>query len=187
MSEPKQLAGGERTDAPSGWAIEKTMSAWQQARDRLLAADPSLADDEVALFEALGPEEHDRQEMLARLLRATLHARDMAAAADERAKAITARRDRYRRRAEATITDAFAIMKETGERRFELPELTASIRRNPESVFPISEDDIPEAFWRVVTTRSLDKELIRKTIKAGEAVPGATLAEGIESLMIKAS
>ena len=175
------------SDAPSAFRIEQVMSAWQQARERLLLADPSLADDEAALFDALGPEEADRAVMLSRLLRATVHARDMAQAADERAKAIQARRDRYRRRAEATLTDALAIMHETGERRVELGDLTASIRRNPDSVVVTDPDAVPEMLCRIVTTRAPDKAEIAKWLKSGADVPGATLSNGGESLTIRTS
>lgn len=185
MSDLKQLAGGERSDAPSGYKIESVISAWQAARDHLLTSDPSLQDDEAALIEALGPEDADVHSILSRLLRGALHARDMAAAADERAKLIHARRDRYRRRAETAITAAFNIMQITGERRLELPDLVASIRRGPESVFVTSEDDLPDAYWREVTTRTPDKGLIGKALKAGTDVPGATLANGAENLALK--
>jgi hypothetical protein len=175
------------SDAPSGYIVERVMSRWMEARDRLLRADPTLEHDEAAMIEALGPEEAERQEVLARLLRSAQHARDMSMAADERAKDIMGRRDRYRRRAEALVGSALGIMLDTGERRVELPELTASIRRNPESVLPVDEAEIPDEYWRVVTTRSLDKDAIKRAIKAGETVPGAMLSQGSESLMIKAT
>jgi hypothetical protein len=171
--------------APSGYQIEKVMSAWEQARDRLLLADPSLADDEVALYEALGPVEADRQALLARLLRSALHARDMAGLAEDRMEDLKARAARYKRRAEANVASALAMMRETGERRFELPDLTASVRRNPDSVKPTDEDLIPPGYWVITTSRAIDKNGIRRAIKAGEAVPGAELVEGAESLQIR--
>jgi thioesterase domain-containing protein len=171
--------------APTGYQIEKVMSAWEQARDRLLLADPSLADDEVALYEALGPVEADRQALLARLLRSAIHARDMAEQATKRLEDLKARQARYIRRAASVSASALAMMQETGERRFELPDLSASIRRNPESVKPTDEDLIPPGYWVITTTRAIDKNGIRRAIKAGEAVPGAELVEGAESLQIR--
>lgn len=185
MPDTKTLATSERSDAPSGYRIESVLSTWMAAREALLASDPALADDEAALIDALGPEDADVRSILSRLLRGALYARDMAAAADERARLIRGRRDRYWRRAETMVTAAFNIMNVTGERRVELPDLVASIRRGPESVFVISEDDLPGTYWREVTTRTPDKVMIGKALKAGTEVPGATLANGAESLALK--
>jgi hypothetical protein len=173
------------SDAPSAFRIEQTLSAWQAARDHLLRSDESLANDEAALIDALGPEEQDVHAILARLLRATVHARDMAAAADERAKAINARRDRYRARAEHMTNAALAILQITGERRVETGDLTASIRRNPDSVVITDPDAVPDMLCRIVTTRAPDKAEIAKWLKSGADVPGATLNNGGESLQIR--
>lgn len=172
-------------DAPSPYKIEATLSAYQSARARLIEEDPSLEHDEAALVDLLGPEDGAVQDILARLLRGALYARDMANAADERAKATQGRRDRYKHRAETMVTAAFQIMNVTGERRVELPDLLATIRHGPQSVFVIDEDELPNAYWREETKRTPDKALIGKALKAGYEVPGATLANGAESLQIK--
>lgn len=173
--------------APSAYRIEQALSAWQSARARLLAEDPALENDEAALIDALGPEEGDIRSILTRLLRGALHARDMQSAAKARKDLIAAREARYKARAESMVRAAFDIMQATGERRFELPDLVASVRLGPQSVFVTSEDELPEMYWHIVTERSPDKVLIGKMLKAGQDVPGATLANGAENLVLKGS
>ena len=178
----------EINDKPvSAWKAERVMLAWQQARAALLAEDPSLENDEAALVDALGPEEAEVHDILARLLRGALHAVDMSNAANERAAAMRGRAERYKARAEALKTTAFSILELTGERRFELPDLVASVRTGPKSVFITSEDDLPETYWNVVTKRTPDKVLIGKALKDEHEVTGATLANGAEFLSLKGS
>ena len=179
---------GKTTDRPvSAWKAEQVMLAWQQARSRLLAENPELERDEATLIDLLGPEEGEVHDILARLLRGALHARDMQKSADDRMKMTQGRRDRYKARAESMITAAFNIMQCTGERRFDLADLSAAVRSGPKSVFVTSEDDLPETYWRVVTERSPDKVLIGKMLKDGHDVPGAVLANGADFLQLKGS
>lgn len=198
-------------DAPSGYQVERVLSAYQAARARLVEDDPSLADDEAALVDLLGPEDGEVQDILARLLRGALHARDMAAAAKARLKAMKGRQERYEARAEHMQTAAFNILQITGERRFELPDLLATIRHGPRSVFITDETALPELYWRVATERTPDKKLLgdvmklkdqlRETVIAEaaakgmpvdertlpEPVPGAVWANGADFLMLKGS
>src|SRR4051812_42249540 len=109
---------------PSGYRIEQAVSVWQSARARLLADDGDLAHDEAALVDLLGTETGDVRNILERLLRATLHAEDMAAVASERAATIKGREARYKSRAQHMRATAFAIMDVIGERKIELPDLT---------------------------------------------------------------
>lgn len=172
-------------DGPSGYRIEMALAAWQSARARLLNEDPALENDEAALIDALGPEEGDIRSILTRLLRGALYARDMQSAAKVRKQMTADREARYKARAEFMMTAAFNIMQVTGERRFELPDLVASVRLGPKSVFVVSEDDLPDMYWRTVTERTPDKVLIGKVLKDGHDVPGATLANGAETLQLK--
>ncbi|HET8636404.1 MAG TPA: siphovirus Gp157 family protein [Acidobacteriaceae bacterium] len=168
--------------APSGYKIEQVMSAWMAARARL-AADPDMADDEAALYEALGPQEGDVRDILARLLRAASHSSDMHKAAKERAEAIAERADRYKRRAESLRTTAFSIMDLLGERKVELPDVTATISAGRPSVTIVDDSALPDRFIRV--KREPDKSALLAALKSGEDIPGATLSNGSPSLQLR--
>ena len=137
----------------SGYKIEQAVSAWQSARSRLLAEDADLAHDEAALSALLGPEEGDVRDILARLLRGARHAASQAVAASDMAADIKAREARFKARAEAMRGTAFAIMDAIGERKIELPDLTATIRAGTVSAQITDETAIPEEYIRVTHAR----------------------------------
>lgn len=185
-----------RRQAPSAFALEQAMSALQAARQRLLEEDPDLAADETLMADILGsdPNTVDAMDVLHRVLRASVHAKSMAAAAEARAAEIELRRDRYRRRAESLVTAAFNAMAALDLRKVELPDLTASLRAGAQSVVILDEDALPDEYVRVATTRTPDKKAIRDALMRrsesadpdqGNDIPGATLSNGLPSLMIK--
>ena len=171
--------------APSGYAIQAALSAWQSARMRLLAEDPSLEDDEAALVELLGPEEGAVEDVLARLLRGVLHAEDMCDAAKARAALIKGRADRYQHRAETMRATAFAVMDQIGLMKCELPDLTASVRSGVPKVEVVDEALLPEAFVETRTIRQVDKRTLLAALKSGAKVAGAELSNAAPSLQIK--
>lgn len=146
---------------------------------RALAGEP---DEDGVLHE---PEQvaEDIDALLAGVLRAAVEAADMADAARQRADALKARSDRYKVRAETLRAAAFAAMDATGQRRVELPDLTASIRTPPPRVLITDEAAIPPDMTRTVTTP--DKTAIAAALKRGDAVPGAELSNSIPTIQIR--
>lgn len=171
-------------DAPSPYRLEQAMSVLLAGAERL-ADDPETGRDEAMLADILGsdPATADAMDVLHRVLRAAVHARDMAEAADTRAKAIADRRDRYKRRAEMLRGVAFAAMDALGTRRVELPDLTASIAEGRPAVVVTDEAAIPSEYTRTVTTA--DKTALLHALRSGAEVPGATLSNGIPSIQIR--
>lgn len=171
------------SDAPNAYRIEQAMAAWHAARARLLADDADLAGDEAALIALLGPETGEIEDILHRVLRAALHAKDMAEAAEQRIADIQSRRDRYRRRAEQARGTAFAIMDALGIRKAELPDVTATIAAPKAAVVVTDETALPEQFIR--TRREPDKAALMVALKGGAEVPGAVLNNGLPSLQLR--
>lgn len=191
--------------APSGYRINEVLTAWHQARNRLLT-DEEINADEALLAELLGPETEDVSTILRRLLLASIHCADMSAMADARIVEIEMRRDRYKKRAEAMRTAAYQVMEITGRKREELPELTATLRTGTPSVFIIDEALVPEQYIKEKIERSYDKVAIKAALlerRAAEAaainpetgeiadvelppdVPGATLSNGAGTIQIR--
>lgn len=167
----------------SPYKLEQAMSALLSARQRLLAEDPDIAADERLFSDMLEGEAGDAMEMLDRVLRASVHARDMSDAAQARAEEITARYNRYKRRAEALRGVAFAVMDALDLRRRELPDLTASIAAGRPSVMVTDEASLPEAFVKI--ERKPDKTIIGAALKAGNIVPGAALSNSLPTLQVR--
>ena len=159
------------------------MAALMAVRSRLLADDPEIEHDERLLADMLEGEGGDAMDVLDRVLRASLHAKDMAQAAKDRAAEMEQRAARYVRRAEALRGAAFAALDALGIKRRELPDLTASIAVGRPTV--VVEDDaaLPDQFNRV--RREPDKTALMQALKSGEQVPGATLSNGTPSLQVR--
>ena len=170
---------------PSGFRIENVMTAWLATRDSLLESDPSLEGDEAALAEILGPVQGDADDILARVLRAKVHAEAMAKAADEQADLIVARKRRYLAREEKMKTLAMTIMEVMGRKKVELADMTASIGKPRLGVHISDVEQVPDIYVEVVTERKPDKATIKSAIEAGHDVPGAELKNGAPFLMIK--
>jgi hypothetical protein len=84
--------------APSGWQIERAVSAWQRLRASLLD-DPDLIEDEAVIAAALAAAEAaDPRALLDRLIDAAVWTRLRAEEADKLASDMKARRDRYETR-----------------------------------------------------------------------------------------
>ena len=169
--------------APSAWQIEQAMSALMSGRAALIANDPDLAADEAAMSDALRAETEDVFALLHRMLRASVAARSMADAAEEMAANITARRDRYKRRADALRSTVFAAMDALGIPKIELPDLTASIARGRPTTIITNELDIPEEYTR--TTVKPNMEAIRVALKDGVVIPGVEMSNSIPSLTVR--
>lgn len=169
--------------APSAWAMEQAMSALMSGRAALLASDPDLAADEAALSDTIKAETDDVYALLNRVLLAAVEARTMADATDARVKDLTARRDRYKQRAETLRGTAFAAMDALGLTRLELPDLTASIARGRPVAIVTDETKLPEDYWR--TTRAIDKAAINDAVKNGVVVPGVEMTNAIPNLQVR--
>jgi hypothetical protein len=170
---------------PSGFRIENVMTAWLATRESLLESDPSLEHDEAALTEILGPVQGDAEEILARVLRAKVHAEAMAKAADEQADLIVARKRRYLAREEAMKGLAMTIMEVMGKKKVELGDLTASVAKGRLGVHISDVNEVPDIYVEVVTERKPDKATIKSAIEAGHDVPGAALKNGADYLTIR--
>lgn len=169
--------------APSAWAMEQAMSALMSGRAALIASDPDLAADEAALSDTLKTETDDVYALLHRVLLAAVEARTMADATDARVKDLTARRDRYKQRAETLRGTAFAAMDALGLTRLELPDLTASIARGRPVAIVTDETKLHDDYWR--TTRAIDKAAINEAVKNGVVVPGVEMTNAIPNLQVR--
>ena len=98
---------------PSGWQLERAVSAWQQLR-ALYDSDPALRDDEEVMIAALADAEVPHPELLLdRAIDALVWIERREVEADDLRRDVTARRDRYRARAEMVrkvIADLLAAL-----------------------------------------------------------------------------
>ncbi len=163
--------------APSGWRIEQAMATWQSARARLLHDDPTLEDDEAALSNLLGPEAGDIRSILARVLRAAVHAKSIADAGARRVEEMQGRVKRYKGRSDTMRGLALAILEAIGETKAELPDMTVSIRSGQQVADVINVDLLPPIYVHEVTVKTPDKELLLAALKQQAELRASLLAE----------
>lgn len=172
--------------APSPHAMQAAMASLRRTLADLLAADSTMADDEDLLADCLeGEADDDALRVLDRMVRATLHADDMAAAAKARAAEIVARQRRFERRSEAYRATVQSALECLGRRKYELPDVTVTMASGRASVVITDEALLPERFVRVETTRTPDKKALAEALKGVDPVPGAVLSNSRPTLTMR--
>jgi hypothetical protein len=167
--------------APSAFRLEQAVATLQAARARM--AEAGLSPEDIS--EAVGPENGDVRDALARLLRHAVLAEATADAMTELQKRMADRKARYQRQASEARATAFAVMDALGERKVQFPDLTVSIRPGQPRAVVLDVDALPDAF--VAVERKPRLREILAALQAGEDVPGATLNNGIDTLTVRTS
>jgi len=154
--------------------------------DGLRAAHPELWEDEdervlADMLEGVTSFNELMTRITARMLRASNLAKSQAAELRD----LKARHARYERRHEALRELAFKAMQIAELRKLELPRATLSIGTAPTKVIITDESALPMDCVRVTVTPN--KEAIKAYIKDGSVVPGATLSNAEETLIVRPS
>jgi hypothetical protein len=159
---------------PSGEALERAVSMFQQLRD-IYGLDPTLAEDEAEIRAQLDAADITHPDiLLARLIDAAVWADRRETEADDIRREVTARRDRYRARQSnirviiAQLLDALEI--KSHRARYG----AASLAPGPVSVLLTDAELVPDEYVRI--ERHIQWTPIRAAIEAGAEVPGAVLS-----------
>ena len=101
----------------------------------------------------------------------------------EREADLEERRKRYEQQAEAYKTLMLSLMQYASQDKVTLTEATLSITKPRSSVEVTDLLELPQGYWRL--ERIADKAAIKKSIDAGETIPGASLKTGEAGLTIR--
>ena len=129
--------------------------------------------------------ETDALDLIDRLLATMQEDEALEAAIRAQEADLKRRRDRIAARVPAKRKALAAILHATGQKKVERPRATVSLRPGVVSVRIINEADIPSQLQTVKTTTAPDKAAIKKHLEAGEAVPGAELVRGDETISVR--
>jgi hypothetical protein len=154
---------------------------FSELRRRLLEADPEI--DKRTLADTLEGAT-DLREVIASVIRSALEDDSLAKALEGRLEAMKARLARLEATAEKKREIALAAMEEADIEKILEPDFTVSIRAVAPGVVVTNQAVIPEWFW-IPQPAKLDKRLLLETLKAGEAVMGAELANSKITLAIR--
>jgi hypothetical protein len=174
------------TKAPSAWQIERAFAALTQVRDRLLAEDATLPEDQRLWQDMIeGEAEGDPLAVIDRVIRAAIDAEMLADLAHVRKTELSEREARFKRRCEQFREVAFRLLDALEIRHRETPDFTAWIGAGRQRVIITDDTKLPESLVRVKREPALS--LIAAGLKAGEQIEGAALANGGPSLTIRKS
>lgn len=168
--------------APSPYRVEAAMSAAMQLRDRLLEQDPTMLEDTNALIDTLDGET-DALEIVRRLVRYSMEQQSLADAAEARVRALEARQARFEQRVAAARITARDMLEALGIAKVTAEDFTVSVRPGKPTVQIVEPERIPEEFVRVVTTRTVDKPLVKAALDRGETVEGACWSNGAQPVL----
>ena len=105
---------------------------------------------------------------------------------EARIKTLQSRRDRFADQAARIKAAVHVAMGHAELRKLELPQATLSLRAVPPKCEITDESAIPSKYWKAQDPK-LDKKAVLDALKAREAVPGATLSNGGETISIRSA
>lgn len=99
-------------------------------------------------------------------------------------KSLSERKARFEGQRQRLRAAIMVAMGQAEMRKLELPQATISIKATPVTAEITDEAAIPSKFW-VAQDPTLDKKAVLAALKAKEAVPGAALSNGGETISIR--
>ena len=167
---------------PSGWQLERAISAWQQLRAELVDDEELFADEAVIATTLHEAGVDDARDLLSMLIDATVWADRRADEAKAIADEFTARRKRYEANSEKFRDLIQQFMAAMPTRKHAGRFARASIAAAPPSVLVTDEQLIPNEYFKV--ERTLRRSDVLSDLKVGVVIDGAQLSNGGETLRI---
>lgn len=160
--------------------LQAEVANWKVLRERLKAQFPGESDTD--LLDTLDGATEVREAIVSMLRKADDDGM-MVEGIAKREEELAARKARLKARVDRIRHAVLLAMEETGLRKIEEPEFTASITRKPPALVITDESGIPEPFWKI--ERKLNRKELRDALKSGLTVAGADLDNGGSSLTIR--
>ncbi|OAE39702.1 siphovirus Gp157 family protein [Brucella intermedia] len=150
----------------------------------LVAAYPELAEDDELRADTIEGET-DAYRVLGKIVAIERDANSMVLAIGERARELSARKDRYTRRKDAMRALLLRLLKAADLNKVSLPEATVSVGKGRAGVEIVDESLLPDNVVKM--KREPDKTAIKAALDAGKIVKGAVLREGQPTLTVRAA
>ena len=162
--------------------IEIDVAAIRAQIDRLIIANPELAEDEALLLDTLEGET-EMHALASRLLDAEAEASANVLGIENRESSLSIRKARFNRTAIFLRGLLLSLMEISRIDKLVLPEATVSITKGRQNAVIDDESQIPQGFIRIEKT--ILKKEIAVAIKAGEYIPGVHMEPTRPSLTIR--
>lgn len=162
---------------------EHTLAIQTRAAQVLKAALLEITDDPDAIADTIEGETN-LHEAIAKVMDGITEDEVMIAGLRSMTEQLAARRARYEARIDRRRNAIERAMSAGELTKLELPQATLSIRRVPPALLVEDETVIPPRFW-ISQEPKLDKSALKRALTDEEAVPGARLDNGGQTLSIR--
>lgn len=171
--------------APSAYAIEATVVAWQRLRAQLMRDNPEM--DQETLDDITGREAADIETIQVRLVRARQEKRRFIAAIKADRDELAARSARFEREVERINAALMGTMIATGRKTAVLPNATITITTASARPRITDETKIPEQYvtTETVTVRKVNTPALYNDLIDGLVVDGAELSNPIPHITVR--
>ena len=152
-------------------SVSLEVTKYQLRKQRLLSEYPQSDDDTLRdTLEGIT----ELHEMIAAVIRSALVDEALQVGLRSRLDDMKQRLTRLDLRCEKKRQLALEAMSETGVRKLEQPDFTASARAGSPALVVVSEGDIPETYW-VLQSPKLNRQALLADMKRGDEIPGVQL------------
>jgi len=152
-------------------SLSVEVTKYQLLKQRLLSEYPQSDDDTLHdTLEGIT----ELHEMIAAVIRSALVDEALQVGLRSRVDDMKQRLTRLDLRCEKKRHLALEAMSETGVRKLEQPDFTASARAGSPALVVVSEGDIPETYW-VPQSPKLNRQALLADMKRGDEIPGVQL------------
>lgn len=155
---------------------------WNRQREALLAFDPDLLNDALALTDTIDGLA-DAGDFIAFWCRRAREDEAMAKALRSMQADMTERYNRLESRAEKQRSIAMVLMDAIGETKIVRPDITISVNAGRQKVIVSDETQLPDHLVRI--KREPNKAAILEELEQGKPVAGATLSNRQNQLTIR--
>jgi hypothetical protein len=169
----------------SAFQLERVVSLAMQTLEMLRTTEGQIIETSDELLTALAEEGIPVERVLRLLIGATLDAKSLGIAADQRIADIRQRRERFQRHETTYRTLIQSVMDALGLKKFAAEEATLTLGVGQPKVMVTDPDALPDDVVTVVTTRTPDKAKIRAALLLGEEVAGAMLSNATTVLTVR--
>ena len=157
---------------------------WEVMKKELLEFDPTLEQDEEALFDTLDGLT-DLTDQLAALIRSADMDKRFAKAIKGRITELQTRMARLDKTSEKKRAIALHTMADADIKKITAEDLTISRRKVIPGLVIINEELIPDDYKKTVETTTIDRKALRAALDEGQRFPGAILGNESETLLVR--
>jgi Gp157 protein len=161
--------------------VKAHVHVYRRLHEKLLEQFPDLDDETIRdSLEGLT----DLHEMVAGLIRSALVDEALQAGLRTRIEEMRQRLTRLAERGLKKRQLALEAMNESGLKKLEQPDFTASARIGAPPLVVTSEQSVPEAYW-IPQPPKLDRQTLTSDLRRGDEIPGACLGNAAPVLVVR--